>query len=529
VSARGNREGRVILVGAGPGDPDLMTLRGATALARADVVLYDSLSTKELRRLAPTGAEWIDVGKRGHEEPTRPNDAITGWLGARARDGDTVVRLKGGDPFVFGRGGEEASACAAAGVRCEVVPGVSAAIAAPAYAGIPLTDRRHSASFAVVTGHKDPGRPREETRLAALAQAVDTLVILMGMRNLPGIVDELQSGGKDAKTPAAAIMHGTLGRQRVVVSALEDLPAQVAAAGLGAPSVVVVGEVVALRESLSWWEKEPLFGMRVLVTRAEEQAHDLASALRASGAEPVLVPMIDLVPPSDPAALAMLEDVMGRLGCFDGIVFASSNGVRFFADSARRHGCDLSAVRAQVFCVGQRTAEAALDVGLPVHLVATGRSDAEGLLAQILAATEATGRHFLIPRSDIGRTVIAEGLRAAGADVDSVEAYRNVRPDVDAVALREDLVRGALPILTFTSPSTVENFVALLDAPARRAVDDCIVGAVGATTAATLRAHAIEPTVVPASPGSGALVEVLVEHVVSLRGGRPAAEGQDGR
>jgi uroporphyrinogen III methyltransferase/synthase len=525
---QGGRPGRVILVGAGPGDPDLITVRGAAALALADVVLYDSLSTRELLGLAPAHARCIDVGKRGHELPTRPQDEINELLLEHARAGATVVRLKGGDPFVFGRGGEEASACAAVGIPCEVVPGVSAATAVPAYAGIPLTDRRYSASFAVVTGHKDPGRPREQTRWGELASSVDTLVVLMGMRNLPELVERLLDGGKDPSTPAAAVMHGTLGAQRVVTAELRDLPRRVEAAGLGAPSVLIVGEVVTLRETLAWWEKQPLFGLRVLVTRAEEQASELASALRTAGAEPVLVPMIALVPPQDPVVLARLDEVLAELGDFDGIVFASSNAVRFLAERARAVGRDLSEVRAQVFCVGQRTAQQALDVGLPVHAVATGRSDAEGLLAQILQAVEPAGKRFLVPRSDVGRTLLADGLQAAGADVAVVEAYRNVRPAVDSDALRRELEAGTLPVLTFTSPSAVQHFLALLDDGARRAVADCIVAAIGTTTARALRDHAIEPAVVPKRPDVRELVRALAEHVSELKRSERGSRDRNG-
>jgi uroporphyrinogen III methyltransferase/synthase len=538
VSARPPREGvgRVVLVGAGPGDPDLITVRGAAALGRADVVLYDSLSTRELLALAPDHAEWIDVGKRGHDEPTRPQDEINALIIEQARAGRVVVRLKGGDPFVFGRGGEEASACAAAGVPCEIVPGVTSALAAPAYAGIPLTDRRHSASFAVVTGHKDPGRPREETRWAQLASAVDTLVILMGMRNLPDLVEKLLAGGKAPTTPSAAVMHGTLGTQRVVVSPLAELPSRVTAAGLSAPSTVVVGDVVGLRESLGWWEDEPLFGMRVLVTRATGQSAELASALRTSGAEPVLVPMIELVPPDDPARLAELDVAIACLADYDAIVFASSNAVRFLAARVRESGRDgFSSFRGQVFCVGQQTAQAALDAGLPVHLVATGRSDAEGLLAQILQAPSAPhpplasasspARRYLLPRSDIGRTVIADGLRAAGATVDAVETYRNVRPSVDAAALRGDLEAGTLSALTFTSPSAVAHFVDLLDDDSRRAVADCLIAAVGNTTARALRDRGLEPDVIPKRPDARSLVEALARHVLALRAN--ARDGDD--
>ena len=253
--------GRVILVGAGPGDPDLITVRGAAALGAADVILYDELASSDLLALARDDAELINVGKRGHDAPTRSQEDTNALLIDRARAGKTVVRLKGGDPFVFGRGGEEASECLAAGIAYEVVPGVSSAIAALAYAGIPVTDRRHSASFAVVTGHKDPSKVAQQTRWQALGSAVDTVIILMGMRNLRELLGELIAGGTAADTPAAAVMHGTRPDQKVVVSTVTDLPAAVEEAGLGAPSVVAVGRVVELREQLSWWETQPLFGI----------------------------------------------------------------------------------------------------------------------------------------------------------------------------------------------------------------------------------------------------------------------------
>jgi uroporphyrinogen III methyltransferase/synthase len=348
------------------------------------------------------------------------------------------------------------------------------------------------------------------------------------MRNLPELVERLLDGGKDPATPAAAVMHGTLGAQRVVTAELRDLSRRVEAAGLGAPSVLVVGEVVTLRETLAWWEKQPLFGLRVLVTRAEEQAAELASALRTAGAEPVLMPMIALVPPQDPAVLARLDEVLAELEDFDGIVFASSNAVRFLAERARAVGRDLSGARAQVFCVGQRTAQAALDAGLPVHAVATGRSDAEGLLAQILQAAEPAGKRFLVPRSDVGRTLLADGLQAAGADVAVVEAYRNVRPAVDSDALRRELEAGTLPVLTFTSPSAVRHFLALLDDGARRAVADCIVAALGTTTARALRDHAIEPAVVPKRPDVRELVRALAEHVSELQRSERGSRDRNG-
>ncbi len=507
--------GRVLLVGAGPGDPELITVRGARALERADVVLYDELATEELLDLAPDRARCINVGKRGHEAPTRGQQDINDLLVAEARAGRTVVRLKGGDPFVFGRGGEEASACAAAGVPFEIVPGVSSAIAAPAYAGIPVTDRRAAASFGVVTGHKDPSRAAEQTRWRALGSAVDTLVILMGMRNLREIVPELLAGGRSAETPAAAIMHGTLPSQRTLVTTLGRLVEEVGEAGLGAPSAVVIGDVVGLRTGLSWWERQPLFGRRVLVTRAREQSAELASALRAVGAEPVLRPMIELAPARDPEVEAEIDAALAGLGDYQALVFTSSNAVRFFERAlAARSIPPAAAAGLRIFCVGERTAAAAVSAGLPVHVVASGRSDAEALLGQLLGALPGAGERVLIPRSRIGRTVIADGLREAGAVVDSIAFYENRRPEVDLEELRGWLRRGELAALTFTSPSTVDHFFGCLDDEGREAAARCMLAAIGRTTAGRLQELGLRVDVVPERPS----VEELVAGLVAAAG-----------
>ncbi|MBW2417623.1 MAG: uroporphyrinogen-III C-methyltransferase [Deltaproteobacteria bacterium] len=508
--------GKLILVGAGPGDPDLITLRGVTALGRADLVLYDELASDDLLRFAAEHAECVNVGKRGHDSPTLPQEDINALIVERALAGDTVVRLKGGDPFVFGRGGEEASACVEAGIPYEVVPGVSSPIGALAYAGIPVTDRRHAASFAVVTGHKDPTRAAQATRWGELARAVDTLVILMGMRNLPEIIEQVLAGGRDPQTPAAAVHKGTLGTQEVVVAPLCELVARVSEAGLRAPAAVVIGEVVRLRETLAWWEKAPLFGKRVLVTRAREQASELASALRAAGAEPVLLPMIRLAPPS---SYAELDRALASLSDYDAIVFASSNAVRFFVERARqlKGGEDVpfafSRIAARILCVGPQTARAAVEAGFAVHLTASGRGNAEALLSELMATVQPEGRRFLIPKSDIARKVMPEGLRAAGAVVDAVETYRNVPAEADAGLLRSWLGRGELEVLTFTSPSAVRNFFALLDPAARSAVSRCLVVAVGDTTGKALEGEGFPAQVIPERPGALEMVSALVDYL----------------
>jgi len=511
--------GRVILVGAGPGDPDLISMRGVAALARADVVLRDELANEALLAWVSEGTEIVNVGKHGHEKPVHPQEEIERMLIDYARAGKTVVRLKGGDPFVFGRGAEEASACARAGIAVEVVPGVSSAIGALAYAGIPVTDRRHAASFAVVTGHRDPKSLERRERWGELARAVDTLVILMGMKNLPELVAQLIAEGCPAKTPAAAVMNGTLPDQQVVACALRELPERVAAAGLVSPTVVALGEVVGLREELGWWQKQPLFGMRTLVTRARAQSAELVAALQAAGAQAVSVPLIELRKVEDAEARAAIEDALVQLDRYDALIFGSANAARFFAGALRRRAPDAAdwMLPSHLFCVGERTAKTAQQAGLSGALALTGARDAQSLLEEIERTLPPAGRRFLIPGSDRAREVLPRGLRAAGAEVDAVPVYRNERPEVDAGRLRRELVAGRLPLLTFTSPSTVDHFADLLDAASRAAASRAIIAAIGHTTARALDRVGLAADVVPERPGVRELVAALAAHVAALR------------
>jgi uroporphyrinogen III methyltransferase/synthase len=518
VSAR--PPGRVYLVGAGPGDPDLITLRGAQLLREADAVVFDSLAPPELLALARASALRIDVGKRGHAEPPRSQQETSALLVELAQKGLSVVRLKGGDPFVFGRGGEEASACAAAGVPFEVVPGVSSAVGALAYAGIPITDRRFSASFAVVTGHKDPGEVAAETRWEALAFAADTLVILMGMRNLEALLARLLGAGRSPATPAAAVMDGSLPTQRVVVAPLSELAARVRDAGLGAPAVVVIGEVVRLRETLAWFESRPLFGQRVLVTRSREQAPELASALRRAGAEPVVLPLLEIVPPED---WRELDAVLARQGAYDALLFTSANAVRALAARAAVLGTRVAGLAQRVFCVGPSTAEAARSAGFEVQAVPEDQLDGEGLLALVTQEFPPRGRRFLFPCADQARPTLPEGLRALGAQVDAVTVYRTLPASVDAAGLRERLLRGDFAALTFTSPSAAKYFVALLDEPARVAARRCVVAAIGPVTAEALSKLGLAPDCVADRAAGASLVEALAVCLASRQARKPAA------
>jgi uroporphyrinogen III methyltransferase/synthase len=501
-----SKTGRVILVGGGPGDPELITLKGAAALREADAVVYDSLAPRELLELAPARAERINVGKRGHDSPTRPQQEISQLLVTLAGEGKTVVRLKGGDPFVFGRGGEEASACCEAGIPFEVIPGVSSVVGALAYAGIPVTDRRQGASFAVVTGHKDPSQVTLDTRWEALGSAVDTVVILMGMKNLESLIARILDGGRDPSTPSAVVAHGTLPEQVVVEAPLAELAERVRESGVSAPAIVVIGDVVRLREELSWYEKRPLFGKRVLVTRAREQAGELVSALRAAGAHAVVEPMIRLLSPVDPEPA---HAALARLGSYDALVFTSANAVRFTARCAAASGLRLGDAEVTVACVGPRTAEAARAQGFAVDVVPESRYDGEGLLAAIEKQLPPAGRRFLLPCAAGARDVLRRGLEAAGAHVDAVEIYRSAPPETDGARLRAQLCTERLFALTFTSPSTVRNFAALMDAESREAAARCRIACIGPVTAEALRREGFEPDVVPQRAGVADLVAAL--------------------
>jgi uroporphyrinogen III methyltransferase/synthase len=508
----------VVLLGAGPGDPDLITVRGVNALRQADAVVYDALAPCELLDLVPAGAIRHNVGKRGHDAPTCPQDETTALLLRLAREGKTVVRLKGGDPFVFGRGGEEASACAEAGIDFEVIPGISSAIGALAYAGIPVTDRRYAASFAVVTGHKDPTRVSEETRWGELATAVDTLVILMAMRKLDEIVGRLLAGGRDPETPAAVVMNGTTPGQRVLEAPLGEIARRAQAAGLGAPAAVVVGDVVRLRESLCWFERRPLFGKRVLVTRDRSQSARMVQALRDAGGEAVVAPMIRLTPPED---WSEVDAALDAIASYDALLITSANAIRFLAQRAEARGVSLTPPGLQVLCVGPQTAKATREAGVPVHAIPESRYDADGLLDEIAKRLPPKGRRFLFPRAEAAREVLPQGLAAAGAQVDSLTLYRTLPPATDAAEIRALLLEESLDALTFTSPSTVENFVALLDDESRAAASRCIVAAIGPVTAEALRREGLAPDVLAERAGVPELVAALAARMMRDAGGTP--------
>ena len=512
------KTGIVYLVGAGPGDPRLLTLRGKECLEQADVVLYDYLANPALLDFAPARAERIYVGRRGRGH-YQDQQEINRLLIEKVRAGKTVVRLKGGDPFVFGRGGEEAEAVAGAGLPFEVVPGVTSAVAAPAYAGIPVTHRTLASTVTFVTGHEDPTKESEALEWPRLATAHGTLVFLMGVKNLPSIVENLLREGKPADTPAAVIRWGTKSGQRTVIGTLETIAGKAAEAQIDPPSVIVIGEVVRLREQLNWFETKPLFGRRVLVTRAREQAAELSRLLVEQGAEPVECPTIRIVPPD---SWAELDGAIAGLSRYQWLVFTSVNGVKPFMDRLQRKGLDGRAVAGiRLCCIGPRTAEALGAYGLRADLV-PAEYQAEGLI-EAMKAAGVKGQRVLIPRAAVAREVLPEQLRELGADVQVVTAYRTVLPEVETDRVKDLLQKQALHVLTFASSSTVRNFCGLFSGreEMRRLTTGVVVACIGPITAKTAAEEGLPVTVTAAENTIPALVEAIVHHVSTSREGVP--------
>lgn len=443
---------KVALVGAGPGDPGLLTLRGKELLGLADVVVYDALANPAFLEGTRPEAELIYVGKIA-DRHALPQGEINSLLAAKAREGKLVVRLKGGDPYIFGRGGEEGEYLAQRNIPFEVVPGISSAIAGPAYAGISLTHRGYVSSLCILTGHENPEKGDSSHNWPALAQSGSTLVFVMGMKNLAQISSKLITGGLPPDTPAALIYRATTPAQRSLFSTLGEIPAQARAQGFTNPSVLVVGRVVELHETLDWFGHKPLLGKKIIVTRARAQASELAASLASLGAEVLQCPTIEITPLAD--ANAALE-AMGKLPSYDWVVFTSANGVDKFMDLLWRSEQDSRAFgHAKIAVIGPATENALRKYGLRADLVPPGFV-AESL-GEALRQNSLQGKRILIARARQARDTLPELLREAGALTEVVPVYETVMSQASEEARRQ-LLGGEIDCVTFTSSSTVRNF-----------------------------------------------------------------------
>ncbi len=516
-----NRQrGKVYLVGAGPGDPKLLTLRGRECLAEADVVLYDFLANPVLLDYASPAAERIYVGRRGRGA-YQDQEKVNGLMIEKARDGKVVVRLKGGDPFVFGRGGEEAEAVSDAGIPFEVVPGVTSAVAVPAYAGIPVTHRTLASTVSFVTGHEDPRKEEATLDWPRLATADGTLVFLMGMKQLPAIVDHLLTNGKSPVTPVALIRWGTKSEQRTIIGTLEDIVPKADAALMEPPTLIVIGEVVRLRSRLNWFETRPLFGKRILVTRTKEQAFELSDLLSNLGADPVECPTIQIQPPD---SWAELDQAITDLKNFQWLVFTSVNAIRPFMERLAHQGLDSRALAGlRLCCIGPRTARELARYGLQCDLLPK-HYQAEGVIDAMKAAGVA-GQHVLLPRASVAREILPQQLEALGATVLVVTAYRTVSPAADRHRVKDLLRQGWLSAITFTSSSTVRNFCELFDSAEelKTLAESAVIACIGPITADTAREAGLSVAIMARENTIPALVESITQYFCPTRVGSSEA------
>ena len=451
-------EGKVFFVGAGPGEPDLITLRGKQLIDSADAVVYDALANSAL---LPPGAretgrpELYYVGKRGGAKNPVTQHEINELLVKLAREGKRVVRLKGGDPFVFGRGSEEAQAMNDASIPFEIVPGITAGIAAPAYAGIPVTHRGLSTSVTFVTGHEDPAKPHTQTNWSALAKSGGTIVLYMGVKTLTSITSALLKDGMPPEVPAAAIQWGTHPRQRTVVATLETIASKVEQENIGAPAIIVIGWSVVLRDELNWFEKRPLHGRRIVVTRATQQALALTERLRELGAEVIEMPATQIAR----LDLAPLRSAIAGLSRYQWLILTSQNAVSIFWEQLLGEGKDARALAGvKVAAVGPATAGALLEHGITVDLIPK-RFVAEGLLEMLRERDDLSGKRVLYITAEGAREVLPQGLRETGAHLDVIEAYRSIPDGEGAERLARAIESGRLDLATFTSGSAVRGYV----------------------------------------------------------------------
>ena len=474
-------KGLVYLVGAGPGDPELITAKGLRCIAEADILIYDYLAAKALLRHVRHDCECIYVGKKGGDH-TLSQDGINALIADKARQGHIVTRLKGGDPFIFGRGGEEAEILVQAGIPFEIVPGVTSAIAAPAYAGIPLTHRQYTSTLAFITGHEDPTKAVSKIDWSALASGIGTLVFLMGVKNLPKIAAKLLQHGRSADTPVGLVRWGTTTRQQTVTGTLDNIVERATEAGIKAPAIIIVGKVVELRNSLQWFERRPLLGKSIAVTRARAQASDLIESLSLLGAQCFECPTIEIVPPD---SWQPLDQAIAELEAYQWLIFTSVNGVQMFFDRLFAQGLDTRALgHLKSAAIGPITAQCMRSFGLNTDIMPEtyqAESVVDAFSNQTLKAAK-----VLLPRAKEARPVLPQELQRMGAVVDEVIAYQTIQTTAGQKELLENLESRQIDMVTFTSSSTVRNFKALLpSSDAQDLMQSVKIACIGPITAQT--------------------------------------------
>jgi uroporphyrinogen III methyltransferase/synthase len=498
-------KGKVYVVGAGPGDIGLLTIKGLHCIQIADVVVYDFHINAQMLNYAKRDAEFIYAGKRGgHHELSQ--DEINRLLVEKALEGKIVCRLKGGDPFVFGRGGEEIQELRSAGVAYEIIPGISSAIAAPAYAGIPLTHRGLASSVAIITGCETPSKGESIIKWDKIATATDTLVFLMAIRNLDCVAENLISHGKSPQTPVAVVRWGTRPEQKVVIGTLATIVDQIKAEEITPPSVVVVGDVVKLREELKWYEAKPLFGHRVLITRQYNEKYD---RLQELGAEVIELPTIEIVPPDN---YDDLDRCIRSINVYHWLVFTSANAVKFFFKRYRELDLDIRDIKGlNICCIGQATAKEARVYGVKIDLIPE-EFNAEGLVDNFQNPKDL---RFLLPRAEIARELFPEKIRELGGSIDAPIAYRTIAPlSVAKVKrLKRFLKEGRITVATFTSAQTFHNFRDVVGEDFKELLHNVAIAAIGPVTAKAIEKTGLQARIVPKDATIEAMVDAIIEQL----------------
>jgi uroporphyrinogen III methyltransferase/synthase len=501
--------GKVYIVGAGPGDIGLLTVKGLRALRRAEVVVYDFHLNAQILNYINHDALFIYAGKRGGLH-SMSQEEINQALISNAREGRIVCRLKGGDPFVFGRGGEEAEALAREGIEFEVIPGISSAIAAPAYAGIPLTHRQYSSSFAVVPGYEDPTKGESSINWEKLSTGVGTIVFLMAVKNIAFVCRRLIENGRSPDTPVAVIRWGTRSDQTTIVSDLRSIADVVRERDIKPPAVMVVGEVVRLREGLRWYERKPLFGHRILVTREQSGGFEVLEDL---GAEVIEFPTIRIVPPAD---LSGLDAAIEGIESYQWLIFTSANGVNFFFQRFFERDRDIRDLKGIRICaIGTKTASEIRRYGIKVDLVPE-EFNAEGLVEAFVrehGAQGLKGVRFLLPRAEVGREVLPERIRELGGEIDVVTAYRAIKPETHGKRLKRFLREGRITIATFTSAATFNNFLSIMGDEAIDLLRDVTIAVIGPVTKRAVEKAGLRVSIMPEKATIEAMIQGIIDWV----------------
>ena len=509
------KKGLVYLVGAGPGDIGLLTVKGLRCLQKAEVVIYDFHLNAQILNYISRQAELIYAGKRGGHH-TMTQDEINKAIVDKAREGKIVCRLKGGDPFVFGRGGEEAQELFRAGIPFEVVPGISSSVAAPAYAGIPLTHRLYSSSFAVIPGYEDTTKEESAINWEKLATGVGTLVFLMAVKNIDELTRKLIAHGRSPDTPVAVVRWGTRPDQKTIVSTLKDIAALVREKDIRPPAVTVIGDVVTLRKELNWYENKPMFGQRILVTREHSGGFDLLEEL---GAEILQFPTIEIVPPE---SWDGLDTAIEKIHSYDWLIFTSTNGVKYFFSRLFEKNVDIRELKGLKICaIGRKTRDSLNAYGINVDLVPE-EFRAEGLIDAFIRMRKSTGKplteeepkalagmRFLLPRAEVARELFPEKVRALGGTIDIPSAYRAIRPDYHGKRLKRFLKEGRITIATFTSAATFTNFREIMGDDADELLKDVAIAVIGPVTARAIEQAGLRVDIMPRE----ATVEAMTEEI----------------